>query len=152
MTMLFHQENNIQLGVLWRKQLSIGLEISWKNSGLNEVGYVKKISDKKNKILKDGDEIIRIDPNYFRPTEVDSLLGDSSKAKKELGWEPKISFDQLIEEMMQNDMSQAKKEVILKKKAIKLTCLSNINSVFIAGHKGMVGSAIKRNIEKIFLR
>ncbi|OUX64062.1 MAG: GDP-mannose 4,6-dehydratase [Gammaproteobacteria bacterium TMED281] len=93
----------------------IGLEISWKNSGINEVGYVKKISDKKNKILKDGDEIIRIDSNYFRPTEVDSLLGDSSKAKKELGWEPKISFDRLIEEMMQNDMSQAKKEVILKK-------------------------------------
>ena len=93
----------------------IGFEILWKGSGVNEVGYVKKVFNKESKILKEGSEIVKIDKNYFRPTEVDSLLGDSTKAKDDLGWEPKISFDQLVEEMVKNDMDQAKKKVILKK-------------------------------------
>ena len=49
-------------------------------------------------------EIIKIDTNYYRPTEVESLLGDSSKAKKELGWEPKISFEELVKEMVEKDL------------------------------------------------
>ena len=69
-----------------------GLHIEWKGEGLDEVG-VEKFS---------GKPIIRVDPKYFRPTEVETLLGDASKAKEKLGWEPKISFDQLVEDMCIN--------------------------------------------------
>ena len=54
--------------------------------------------------IYDNNEIIRIDTNYYRPTEVESLLGDASKAKKELGWEPKISFKELVKEMVEKDL------------------------------------------------
>ena len=63
-----------------------------------------------------GETVIKIDSNYFRPTEVDTLLGDASLAKKKLGWEPKISFEELIDDMLQNDIQDAAKEALLKKK------------------------------------
>jgi len=66
-----------------------GLHIEWEGEGLNEVG-VEKFNRK---------PIIRVDPKYFRPTEVETLLGDASKAKEKLGWEPKICFEQLVEDM-----------------------------------------------------
>ena len=66
-----------------------GLHIEWEGEGLEEVG-VEKFSRT---------PIIRVDPKYFRPTEVETLLGDASKAKEKLGWEPKISFEQLVEDM-----------------------------------------------------
>jgi GDPmannose 4,6-dehydratase len=66
-----------------------GMKIVWMGEGLNEVG-IDKLSKK---------TVIRVDPKYFRPAEVETLLGDATKAKVELGWEPKISFDQLIEDM-----------------------------------------------------
>ena len=59
--------------------------------------------------------VVKIDPRYFRPTEVEQLLGDSSKARKKLKWEPKISLKQLISEMIKEDSNEAKKEYILKK-------------------------------------
>ena len=73
--------------------------IVWSGSGLNEIG---RRSDT-NQI------VIRVDPRYFRPNEVDSLLGDSSEAKKILGWEPEISLEELIEEMINNDLKDARK-------------------------------------------
>ena len=66
-----------------------GMKIAWEGEGLNEVG-IDKLSKK---------TVIRVDPKYFRPAEVETLLGDASKAKEKLGWEPKISFDQLVEDM-----------------------------------------------------
>ena len=66
-----------------------GLHINWEGEGLDEVG-IEKFS---------GRPIIRVDSKYFRPTEVETLLGDASKAKNELGWEPEISFEQLVEDM-----------------------------------------------------
>ena len=78
----------------------LDFKISWEGSGLNEVGKVgKKV-------------IIRIDPNYFRPTEVDSLLGSSKKAEVALGWKPKITFDELVTEMTLKDLALAKLENI----------------------------------------
>jgi GDPmannose 4,6-dehydratase len=70
-----------------------GFDIAWKGEGVNEIGYDKKT----------GRELIFIDPKYFRPTEVDLLLGDASKAEKELGWKPKDSFDDLVKEMVEHD-------------------------------------------------
>ena len=79
--------------------------IIWEGEGLNEVG---RRADTKEIVIK-------VDPRYFRPTEVDFLLGNSGKAKKELGWEPKTSLEELINEMVKKDKEEAKKEALLKK-------------------------------------
>lgn len=82
----------------------VNITIEWKGSGVNEVGI--------NAIT--GKEIINIDPYYFRPTEVDILLGDYSKAKRQFGWEPKTSFDQLIKKMMDFELSGTKFSTVFK--------------------------------------
>ena len=92
----------------------IGLEIEFKGNGENEEGFVKNISDKLETNLSVGDSIIKVDKRYYRPTEVETLLGDPSKASKELGWTPEITIDEMVEEMMQNDMQKAKEIVALK--------------------------------------
>ena len=80
----------------------LGITLQWQSSGESERGLVKKISNEAVK-CKVGDEIIAVDPRYFRPTEVASLLGDPSKALRNLGWKPKTSFKELVEEMMESD-------------------------------------------------
>ena len=87
----------------------LGIEIEFKGEGLNEKGYIKKCNNKNYK-LKVGKEILNIDKNYYRPTEVDYLLGDSSKANKKLNWRPNISFKNMVYEMMNNDLSLIKNE------------------------------------------
>ena len=84
--------------------------IIWENEGINEVG---RRGDT-------GQIVIRIDPRYFRLTEVETLLGDPTKAKNKLGWYPKISLEKLIEEMIANDMNEAEKEKILKAKGFEI--------------------------------
>ena len=86
-----------------------GPAIIWEGQGVNEIG----------KRADTGKIIIRIDQRYFRPTEVHQLLGDSSKAKIELGWEPKTSLQKLVSEMISNDHKEAKKELILKNKGFQ---------------------------------
>ena len=71
---------------------NLDMKIEWKGKDEDEIGIYKN------------EEIIKIDTNYYRPTEVESLLGDASKAKKELGWEPKISFEELVKEMVEKDL------------------------------------------------
>ena len=88
----------------------LGIEIEWSGKGVEEIGKVKNIISKKTEFIKKDQVIVRVDPSYFRPTEVDTLLGDSSKAKNDLGWEPKISLDTMISEMIDNDLNEAKKE------------------------------------------
>ena len=84
--------------------------IKWEGAGIEEVG--RRV---------DNDEIvIRVNPRYFRPTEVDQLMGDSTKALKILGWKPEISLEKLIEEMIANDLTEAKKELMLKKKGFTI--------------------------------
>ena len=80
----------------------IGISITWKGKGKDEKGYDDN-----------GRCIVAIDPKYYRPAEVETLLGDSSKAKDILGWEPKISFKDLVSEMINEDMKLAKKELLL---------------------------------------
>ena len=76
----------------------IGIKISWRGKGLNEVGYDKK----------SGQVYVKVDPRYFRPTEVFELRGDPSKAKRELKWKPSTNFKQLVTEMMENDLKLEK--------------------------------------------
>ena len=81
----------------------LDLDITWEGHGVNEIGICK------------GEEIIKVDERYFRPTEVDSLLGDPQKAKDKLGWQPKISFQELVKEMVNEDLKIAKRNELIKK-------------------------------------
>lgn len=74
----------------------VNIKIGWKGKKLNEVGYNKK----------NGKILVKVDPVYFRPTEINELRGDSSKAKKELGWKPKTNFQELVKEMMVSDLNE----------------------------------------------
>ena len=91
----------------------IGVELEFKGSGINELGVIKKCKNPEYQ-LEIGKVILQIDPRYYRPTEVDLLIGDASKAKQKLGWEPEISLDKLCEEMMQSDLKLMKRDKVLK--------------------------------------
>ncbi len=82
----------------------VGVTIEWQGSGLDEVGVIANIDSNVEFPFSVGDIVVHVDPEYFRPTEVESLLGDASKAREELGWLPKITFDQLVKEMMGHDL------------------------------------------------
>ena len=84
--------------------------IIWEKSGIEEIGIRADIEE----------VVVRIDPRYFRPTEVEQLLGDASKARKELGWKPRINLNQLVSEMIEEDSNEAKKESLLKKKGFSI--------------------------------
>jgi len=83
-----------------------GIEIEWKGNGANERGIVKSVESKWEDIIKPGDMIIEVDPKYFRPTEVESLSADITKAKRKLGWEPIVKFSDLVKIMVDYDMLQ----------------------------------------------
>lgn len=89
----------------------VGIELDFRGEGIDEVGVVVKSSVE---FVKSGDAIVKVDPRYFRPTEVDLLLGDSSKARKLLGWVPKYNLETLVSEMVSADMALFKKDVYLK--------------------------------------
>jgi GDPmannose 4,6-dehydratase len=98
-----------------------GIEIEWKGRGLKEKGVIASFNPEiaakfglnfPVKKLKKGHPVILVDPRYFRPTEVDTLLGDPSKAKKVLGWIPKVSFEKMIREMVAYDIEQCVREVV----------------------------------------
>jgi GDPmannose 4,6-dehydratase len=91
----------------------VGVEIEFKGSGIDEKGIVSKVTNTNYK-FKVGKEVISVDPRYFRPSEVDILVGDSSKAKNELGWVPEISLDELIKDMMESDLKLMKKDLDLQ--------------------------------------
>lgn len=95
----------------------MGIKIAWEGSGLDEVGRVAESTEKDGP--QPGDVIVRIDPRYFRPTEVESLWGDASKAKKQLGWQPRTSFGELVEEMVREDLAIAKRDAIVAKEGYK---------------------------------
>jgi GDPmannose 4,6-dehydratase len=91
----------------------IGVEISWSGEGVEEFGVASAVRSDMAPGIKVGDVIVRVDPRYFRPTEVETLLGDAKKAREELGWVPEVSFDQLVTEMMESDMLDARRHALL---------------------------------------
>lgn len=91
----------------------VGVELDFNGTGIEEVGVVKSSSNPEYAFTI-GQEVIKIDPAYFRPTEVDLLIGDNTKAKKLLGWKPKYTLQMLINEMMEADMKVFKREKIIK--------------------------------------
>jgi len=98
-----------------RSAKQLGITLKFEGKAEKEQGVVATIEGHKAPGLKVGDVIIRIDPHYYRPTEVETLLGDPSKAKSKLGWVPEITIDDMIVEMVANDLDQAKQHALLKK-------------------------------------
>jgi len=92
----------------------LGIELEFSGSGLSEIGTVIRASGDQSPALKPGDVIVRVDRRYFRPAEVETLLGDASKAKSKLGWEATISARQMCKEMVESDLKTAKKLAFLK--------------------------------------
>ncbi len=92
----------------------LGIEIEFKGDGIEEVGIVKSFNEKNTSSINIGDVIIRIDQRYYRPTEVETLLGDPSKAKEKLGWVPEITVQQMCAEMVEEDLKLAKQRKLLK--------------------------------------
>jgi GDPmannose 4,6-dehydratase len=101
--------------------LELGITLSFQGEGVDEIGIVSAISGDKAPSLKLNDVVVRIDKRYFRPLEVETLLGDSSKAKKNLGWSPKISAKEMCTEMVEEDLKIAKKLAFLKLHGHSLT-------------------------------
>ena len=82
----------------------LGIQVRWESQGVDEKGFDEK-----------GNCIVSVDPRYFRPTEVETLLGDASKAKQRLGWKPKITFNELVEEMVREDLKTAERDELVKR-------------------------------------
>jgi len=86
----------------------VGRSIQWRGKGIEESGLD----------TKSGKTVVRIDPTYFRPTEVDLLIGDASKARQKLGWKPKTGLAQLVKEMVASDLDEAKREAANGKRTV----------------------------------
>ena len=91
----------------------LGITLTWQGEGENEQGVVSAVTGKDAK-CKVGEVIVKVDPRYFRPTEVETLLGDPTKAKEKLGWTPKTTLKELVAEMVQADFTSAKRDALVK--------------------------------------
>ncbi|MBU3627210.1 GDP-mannose 4,6-dehydratase [Polynucleobacter sp. JS-Safj-400b-B2] len=98
-----------------RSAKQLGITLKFEGSAENEKAIVTSIDGDNAPALRLGDVIVQIDPRYYRPTEVEALLGDSTKARTKLGWAPEITLDQMIVEMVANDLDQAKQHALLGK-------------------------------------
>jgi GDPmannose 4,6-dehydratase len=123
--MMLQQDNPDDFVIATGKQISVrefvrlsakelGLELEFKGDGLEEIAIVSSISGDLAASLSIGDEIVRVDPRYFRPAEVETLLGDPSKAKEILGWIPEITVEEMCSEMVRHDLDIAKQKSLLK--------------------------------------
>ena len=92
----------------------LGIEVAWEGNGAQELARVGSFDRAKWPNLERGRVILRVDPDYFRPTEVQSLLGDATKARTQLGWEPEISFNELVAEMVREDLSAAQRDELAR--------------------------------------
>ena len=123
--MMLQQEKADDFVIATGKQISVrefvklsakevGVELEFSGKGISEIATVKSIVGDNAPALKVGDVIVRVDPRYFRPAEVETLLGDPSKAKEKLGWVPQITVEQMCAEMVANDLDKAKQHALLK--------------------------------------
>jgi GDPmannose 4,6-dehydratase len=96
-----------------RAAAELGVTIAFEGQGVDEVGIVAKVEGNQAK-CKVGDVLVKVDPRYFRPTEVETLLGDPTKAREKLGWVPRTTFDELVREMVLSDFAAAKRDSMVK--------------------------------------
>lgn len=93
----------------------LGVKLRWEGSGVDEKGIVESVSGENAPVIKVGDVIVAVDPRYFRPAEVATLLGDPTKAKEKLGWTPTTTFQDMVTEMIQHDLDYARRNALLKR-------------------------------------
>lgn len=103
-----------------RAAASLGVSLEWQGNGTEEIGIVSKVEQRYAPSLKPGSVIVRVDPRYFRPTEVETLLGDATKAREQLGWTPKIPFSQLVSEMVREDFAVARRDCLVRENGFKV--------------------------------
>ena len=89
--------------------LQLGVEVEWRGQGVDEQGVDRK----------SGTVIVKVDPRYFRPTEVETLLGDATKARTKLGWKPELSFETLVQEMVAEDLQLARRDATIAREGFK---------------------------------
>ena len=115
----------------------LGIILRWQGEGLAEVGIVVEVKSEESGVrskekeadskgpsrltphVSPGQVVVRVDPRYFRPTEVETLLGDPTKAKEKLGWVPEVSFDELVEEMVEEDLKSAQRDALCRRQGFK---------------------------------
>lgn len=123
--MMLQQEQAEDYVIATGKQISVrefvvmaarelGIELKFTGTGVDEVGTVVGVRGANAPEVKEGDVILRVDPRYFRPAEVETLLGNPEKAKRKLGWVPEVSVEQMCEEMVASDLLEAKRHALLK--------------------------------------
>lgn len=93
--------------------LELGIVLRFEGAGVDEIAIVEAVENADLKV-KQGDVVVRVDSRYFRPTEVETLLGDATSARSKLGWTPRISFEQLVKEMVRADYQAAKRDALIK--------------------------------------
>jgi GDPmannose 4,6-dehydratase len=98
----------------------LGIELEFEGSGVDEIARVASLKGEKAPALSVGDIVMRISPRYFRPAEVDTLLGDPSKAKEKLGWVPEITAQEMCAEMVEEDHKAARRNALLKEHGLEL--------------------------------
>ena len=98
----------------------LGIELDFEGSGVDEVARVLSITGDKAPALSVGDVVMRVNPRYFRPAEVDTLLGDPTKAKEKLGWVPEITAQEMCAEMVEEDHKTARRNALLKDHGLEL--------------------------------
>lgn len=112
-------QQSVREFITWAAE-DLGISVEFRGEGVDEVGVVSAISGDLTPALKVGDVIVRIDPRYFRPSEVETLLGDPKKAKERLGWVPEISAREMCREMIAEDHKSARRHALLKKHGLDL--------------------------------
>lgn len=108
----------------------LGITLRWEGEGINEVGIVQEVnsaaaasdinSSHFSYQVTSGQTVVRIDPRYFRPTEVETLLGDATKAKEKLGWQPEITFQEMVREMVHEDLKDAQRDTLCQREGFKV--------------------------------
>ena len=113
------QQYSVREFIRWSAE-ELGIELEFSGEGIEEIATISGISGDKAPALKVGDVIMRIDPRYFRPAEVETLLGDPSKAREKLGWEPEITAREMCAEMVAADLKEAQRHAFLKANGFEL--------------------------------
>jgi GDPmannose 4,6-dehydratase len=106
-------QHSVRQFILW-SAAELGVTLRFEGEGVDEVGIVEAVAGSNAPTLAPGQVVVRVDPRYFRPTEVETLLGDPTKAREKLGWVPEITVQEMCAEMVASDLADAKRHALLK--------------------------------------